>query len=432
MQSSSFLLAAVITLTLWLFPSSGANVFAQTRINGKIAFSQVTQGSDSQINLVNDDGSGLSQIPGVCCGKNTHPRWSPDGTQIVLTSNFPDGNDEIYTMNADGSGRKRLTDNPAVDEFPAWSPDGTKIAFSSNRDAGAFHIYVMNADGTGQRRLTPSPSGGGDYPAWSSDGTRIAFSFIPLGGNFDIYVINVDGTGLKNITNDPGNDLYPSWSPDDSKIVFSSLRGNAQSVYVMNADGSNQTRLTTGDADDSPSWSPNGTKIVFSRLTLSVGNSDLFVMNSDGSNLIRVTTSSLHDLFPSWQPKLAPTFTPTLITEAGTDNALALDSVTLTRDPFNVSNANNLGQDQRARIMLFAVYTELMPGEEASAVTARAEDSQHVVHPLTVEYVGRVPGLAWLTQVNVRLPEELAGTGDVMVSISLHGTTSNKAILRIH
>ena len=81
--------------------------------------------------------------------------------------------------------------------------------------------------------------------------------------------------------------------------------------------------------------------------------------------------------------------------------------------------------------MLFAAGLELMPGENISVVTAQAEDSAHRVYPLTVEYVGRVPNFDWLTQVNVRLPEGLAGAGDVLVSVFVRGAASNKVIVGI-
>jgi hypothetical protein len=120
-----------------------------------------------------------------------------------------------------------------------------------------------------------------------------------------------------------------------------------------------------------------------------------------------------------------------LITEGAPTRAIALDSVTLIRDPFPFVTRHNFSSDQRTRIMLFAVNLELMPGENASVVTAQAEDSQHRIYPLTVEHVGKVPNVDQLTQVNVRLPDELANGGDVSVSINLRGTVSNKALISI-
>ena len=95
--------------------------------------------------------------------------WSPDGTKIVfsgtLTGQSQTSNEDIYLMNADGSGRTRLTNDSGQDGGPSWSPDGTKIAFSSSRD-GDVEIYVMNADGTGLTRLTNS-DGPDSSPSWS-------------------------------------------------------------------------------------------------------------------------------------------------------------------------------------------------------------------------------------------------------------------------
>ena len=121
---------------------------------------------------------------------------------------------------------------------------------------------------------------------------------------------------------------------------------------------------------------------------------------------------------------------PTLLTEENTNRAIALDSVTFVRDPFSVVTSFNFSSDQRTRIMLFATGLELMPGENISVVTAQAEDSAHRTYPLTVEYVGKISNLDWVTQVNIRLPDGLP-SGDILVSVSVRGALSNKVIVGI-
>lgn len=122
---------------------------------------------------------------------------------------------------------------------------------------------------------------------------------------------------------------------------------------------------------------------------------------------------------------------PTLIAEQDTDHALAFDSVIMMRDPFGLSPAWDFSTDHRTRIMLFALDADLLPGETSAALTAQAEDALHMVYPLTVEFVGKVPDLNWLTEVVVRLPDGFAVSGDVYVSITLHGKTSNKVRFRL-
>jgi glucose/arabinose dehydrogenase len=122
---------------------------------------------------------------------------------------------------------------------------------------------------------------------------------------------------------------------------------------------------------------------------------------------------------------------PMLLTEEGTERAIALDSVTMMRSPFPLVMMLNFSSDQRTRVMLFAVNVELMPGENSSAVTAQAEDAQHRIYTLPVEFVGKVPNFNWLTEVVVKLPDDLPNNEDVLVSINLRGATSNKALLKI-
>ena len=122
---------------------------------------------------------------------------------------------------------------------------------------------------------------------------------------------------------------------------------------------------------------------------------------------------------------------PLLLTELNSNRAIALDSVTFVRDPFSFTSTTNFSSDQRTRIILFAVNIDLQPGEDASALTVHAEDSQHATFSLPVEFVGKVPKFPGLTQVNVRLPDELANGGDYLISVTYHDVESNQALITI-
>jgi hypothetical protein len=101
------------------------------------------------------------------------------------------------------------------------------------------------------------------------------------------------------------------------------------------------------------------------------------------------------------------------------------------RDPFSISTIYNFSADGHTRIMLFAMNVELQAGESLSIVTAEAEDAQQTVYPLIVEYVGNTPNQNWLAQINVRLPDNLANAGNVLVSIKVRGVQSNKVLVTI-
>ena len=243
------------------------------------------------------------------------PSWSPDGRRIAFISErdgHPDRNpgwftSEIYVMDADGGNLQNLTNHPSDDRSPSWSPDGKRIVFESDRD-GNPDIYVMDADGGNQQRLTENRNNDGD-PSWSPDGERIVFSAQreghvenKFGITDEIYVMDADGGNQQRLTDNRNNDWDPVWSPDGKRIAFMADRKGdfvKFDIYVMDADGGNQQKLTNHRAwDASPSWSPDSQRIVFH--SKRDGNYEIYVMDADGGNLQNLTNHPGGDFGPAW------------------------------------------------------------------------------------------------------------------------------------
>src|SRR6266536_4129568 len=215
---------------------------------------------------------------------------SPRAGRIVFSAG-PAHAEDIYVVNADGSGLKQLTSDPAAEFDPAWSPDGRRVAYRHQTgDDATAEIYVMNADGSGQRNLTNN-SVAEWGPAWSPDGKLIAFGSGRDSPEMRLYVIQPDGTGVRRLGDIEGD--YPAWSPDGTRIAFASARddqGQGQSLgptlhlYVMRADGSGQTRLTDAFAQFA-AWSPDGRDILFSP--------GLTIMGADGSGATQLAVSGV-------------------------------------------------------------------------------------------------------------------------------------------
>lgn len=117
---------------------------------------------------------------------------------------------------------------------------------------------------------------------------------------------------------------------------------------------------------------------------------------------------------------------PNLLTRTGSTRAIAVDSTNLLAEPFALTSPVAFSQDSRTRVMLFAENLTLLPGETASAVTAEAEDGNHIHYALSVEYVGTVPSFSWMSAVILRLNDSLGDVGDVLIGITVHGATSNR------
>jgi len=127
---------------------------------------------------------------------------------------------------------------------------------------------------------------------------KIAFSS-DRDGNYEIYVMNPDGSGQTRLTTNNSKEEHPNWSPDGTKIAFSSNSDGNWEIYVMNSNGSGQTNLTKNyAADEQPSFSPDGTKITFT--SNRDGNNEIYVMNSDSSGQMRLTNNNTNDERPSW------------------------------------------------------------------------------------------------------------------------------------
>ncbi len=286
------LISLTFLLSLFSFMTQFAHPITQPWPTQKIA----TLDLDSEIYLMSATGINQTRLtitPGM---SDESPALSPDGSKIAFASSR-DGNQEIYLMNADGTGLINLTQNKASDFLPAFSPDGTKIAFVSNRE-GNHEIYVMSVDGTNLTRLTTNAAS--DWkPTWSPDSKQIAFTS-ERDGNLEIYVMNADSSNPVNISKNGARDWRPAWSPVNNQIVFASSRDNNIEVYLINADGTGTQNLTENKAEDyQPTWSSDGAKIAF--VSNRNQDADIYAMNADGSNVANISNNpGMDDAFPSW------------------------------------------------------------------------------------------------------------------------------------
>ena len=276
-------------------------------------------------------------------GQNAEAYWSPDGKRLIFQSTR-DGNecDQIYIMNADGSGAKMVSTGKGVTTCGYFLPDGKHIVYASTHEAGpacpkradrskgyvwdvfpSYDIYLATDDGKVVSKLTDAP--GYDAEAtinWKTN--QIVYTSL-ASGDLDVWTINLDGSRKRQITKTLGYDGGAVFSRDGKHIVWRAnhprdaaavekykdlLRENLTApmkmeIFVSDAKGGKARQITNfGCASFAPSFTPDGKKIIFSsnKAACDSRKFELYVMNLDGSGVEPVTAFGGFTAFPEFSP----------------------------------------------------------------------------------------------------------------------------------
>lgn len=258
--------------------------------------------SSNQICMINADGTGFRRLTTDSTRQQYYGSPSPDGASVVYAG-FREANVyEIYEIDLASGNVKQLTDRLGVINAPEISPDGKQIAFMHWIAAtDRFEIWVMGRDGSKPHRLLNVT---GWDPTWSPDGGQILFASNRAGSN-QLWAANLDGSNLRQVSDLPDLRGRSDWSARNEIVTYSG-ESWAREVFLMNADGSNQHRISpAGGNSQGPVFSPDGEWVAFTAYFdhfNDIHGCEIYIMRTDGSDLRRLTDNDYCDYQPRWGP----------------------------------------------------------------------------------------------------------------------------------
>jgi Tol biopolymer transport system component len=248
--------------------------------------------TEGGIGVMAVDGSQRHTLP---IGSDLEGAWSPavspDGRRVVFTGS-KSGQLDLYVMNVDGSARKQLTNDLAQDLGPTWAPDGGSLLFHwvGTATGSPTMLVVIGADGGGRRELLVDGWGG----HWSADGRRVAFTGVGSRAR-GVYVMDADGsneTSLREVCGAECDDIAPRWSPDGQFLAFTRLLPDgSQAAGVMRADGSEARLVLPTLHTAGPVWSPDGQRLALTRLD--EGLARIYVVTLGSTDTVRLAVGGL-------------------------------------------------------------------------------------------------------------------------------------------
>ncbi|MDQ3548408.1 MAG: hypothetical protein M3439_06260 [Chloroflexota bacterium] len=283
------LVALLAMMTALLFAACGGPDHAVSEtdadVPGELIVARDTDDDDKgELFIVAADGSVARAIPDAEGFYNVVV--SPDGRTVAAVQGAQNSQPIVVVDLATGAVSPVSVPAGAYSS-PAWSPSGDRFAFTgvdysrfTGNGAYADLVYIANADGTDARLLSEDAPDGASAPTWSFDGTRLAYIQQP-----GVWVADADGTNRREVTEGMQSAFWPSWSPVDDWIAFTGYEREYSAVYLVNAAGSEQVKLSPdGVLGTNPAWSPDGSWIAFTAYDLNDEDTELHLIRPDGSD----------------------------------------------------------------------------------------------------------------------------------------------------